>query len=161
MDKANIFKSSEFFMAEGDKLHMILLDETGQSIAIQLVGEEDVVEDGTPDVPVALPATNVGTTSFSANWEASDLADGYYLDVSTSPVFASFIAGFDGHEVVGALTHAVTGVASGDTFYYRVRAYKGTEESLNSNVISVDTIAVSYPLLDKDGNEYETTVDNK
>jgi uncharacterized protein (TIGR02145 family) len=158
MNKENVFKSSEFYMSEGDILHMILLDEHGQSISVQLVSEEDpdVAEDGTPDTPVALPATNVSYTSFSANWEETSGATGYYLDVSTSSVFATFVAGFNGHEVVGALTHSVDGIASGDTFYYRVRAFNSTDTSGNSNVISADTLVVSYPLLDKDGNEYDT-----
>lgn len=36
-----------------------------------------------PDAPVALEETNVGLTSFKANWEASTGATGYYLDVFT------------------------------------------------------------------------------
>ncbi|MCB5284104.1 MAG: lamin tail domain-containing protein [Candidatus Cloacimonetes bacterium] len=36
-----------------------------------------------PDAPVALDATNVGGTSFTANWSAVTGATGYYLDVYT------------------------------------------------------------------------------
>lgn len=36
-----------------------------------------------PDAPVALDATNVGGSSFSANWSAVTGATGYYLDVYT------------------------------------------------------------------------------
>ena len=43
-----------------------------------------------PDAPVALPATDVSSTGFTANWEASEGATGYALDIfrdaSTTPV---------------------------------------------------------------------------
>jgi len=43
-----------------------------------------------PDAPVALEETNVGLTSFKANWEASTGATGYYLDVFTiTPAIAT------------------------------------------------------------------------
>lgn len=43
-----------------------------------------------PDAPVALDATNVGITSFTANWSAATGATGYYLDVyKVTPAIAA------------------------------------------------------------------------
>jgi uncharacterized protein (TIGR02145 family) len=38
MDKSNIFRSSEFYMGEGDVLHMIIIDEDGVPVDIELIG---------------------------------------------------------------------------------------------------------------------------
>ena len=39
------------------------------------------------DAPVATAATNINSTSFTANWDAVTGATGYRLDVSTSNTF--------------------------------------------------------------------------
>ncbi len=158
MNKDNVFKSSSFFMAENDVLHLLIIDENGERISVQLVnsGSVELPEDGTPDSPVALDATNVGYTSFSANWEASDLATGYYLDVATDSLFTAPVSGFDGLDVGLVLTYSVQALTQGTAYYYRIRAYNTSDTSTYSNTITLTTEAISYPLLDKDGNEYTT-----
>jgi hypothetical protein len=75
--------------------------------------------------PVATAATNIGQTSFTANWDAFPDAVNYYLDVSTSPTFATFVLQ---NQVIDAPTTSfnVTGLTACTTYYYRVRAEVGS-----------------------------------
>lgn len=71
--------------------------------------------------PIATAATSVTGTSFVANWNAYDGATTYYLDVSTSPTFATFV--LQNQSVLAPTTsYTVTGLTSCTTYYYRVRA---------------------------------------
>lgn len=71
--------------------------------------------------PVAIAATGIGETSFTANWNAFAGAQYYLLDVSTSPSFSSFVLQ---DEVVIAPTtsYVVIGLTANTTYYYRLRA---------------------------------------
>lgn len=71
--------------------------------------------------PVATAATSVTGTSFVANWNAYDGATTYYLDVSTSPTFATFVLQ---NQAVSApaTSYTVTGLTACTYYYYRVRA---------------------------------------
>lgn len=77
------------------------------------------------NAPVATAATSVTGTSFVANWDAYDGATMYFLDVSTSPSFATFVLQ---NQAVAAPTtsYNVTGLTGCTTYYYRVRALVGT-----------------------------------
>lgn len=97
---------------------------------------------GTPSAPVATAATNVGVNSFTANWNASANANAYYLDVSTSNTFSTFVSGYNNRSVGNVTTYSVTGLSANTTYYYRVRA-KCTGTSSNSNTISTTT-ALNY-----------------
>ena len=95
-----------------------------------------------PDAPVATDATLIDTTIFTANWEASTGANRYYLDVSESNVFASFVTGFENLNVGNNLLYNVTGLDVSTTYYYRVRAHDiFGQDSSNSNSITVATLA--------------------
>jgi hypothetical protein len=91
-------------------------------------------------LPGLFGATSVSdreSTSFTANWSASGGATGYYLDVSTSSTFASFVTGFNNLSVSNVVTYSVTGLTNGITYYYRVRAVNACGTSTNSNTIEV------------------------
>ena len=94
-----------------------------------------------PVAPVATAATAITTTSFSANWNASAGATGYYLDVATDAGFTVFVAGFNSLNVNNVLTYNVTGLTCNTTYYYRVRAYNACGTSPNSNTITITTAA--------------------
>ena len=94
-----------------------------------------------PVAPVAAAATTITTTGFSAKWAASTGATGYYLDVSTSSTFASFITGYSNKNVGIVVTSAVTGLTSGTIYYYRVRAFNASCTSFSSSTISITTLA--------------------
>ena len=99
-----------------------------------------VVTTSSPDPPVAIVATNVLQTSFTANWQPSVGATSYKIDVSTDPVFGSFIFGFENKWTPDyAESISVTLLTAGTTYYYRVRAYATGETSISSNVITVIT----------------------
>src|SRR5207302_1872215 len=87
----------------------------------------------------ATAASTITATGFTANWNAVGSATTYKLDVSTVSNFASFVTGFNNQDVTNVTTFAVTGLASGTTYYYRVRAVVGGTPTASSNTISLIT----------------------
>lgn len=95
-----------------------------------------------PPAPVALAASAITVSAFQANWQAALAATGYRLDVSTVNTFATCVAGYKNLEVGNVLSHSVSGLTPGTTYYYRVRATNGSGSSADSNVIQLATLAV-------------------
>jgi uncharacterized protein (TIGR02145 family) len=155
MDKTNQFRSSNFHMDEGDILHLILIDETGTPVTIDLqetpaIGE--VIED-VPGQPLASAATNVTSSSFTANWNFMQNSSGYYLDVATDTSFTALV--LDNHDAGNTISHSVTGLTENITYYYRVRAYNEFGTSIDSEYITQKTMP-STTATDIDGNVYTT-----
>ncbi len=96
----------------------------------------------TPPTPTATSATAVAKTSFSANWNASAWATGYWLDVSTQSNFSSYVSGYDDKAVGNVITSSVSGLSRGVTYYYRVRAINDVGTSGYSNTIEAATTAL-------------------
>jgi hypothetical protein len=71
--------------------------------------------------PVATSATAILPNSFTANWLPYSGADAYYLDVSTDPLFATYVL-FNEQILAPSTSYNVTGLTLGQTYYYRVRA---------------------------------------
>jgi phosphodiesterase/alkaline phosphatase D-like protein len=92
-----------------------------------------------PTAPVALAASGPTQTSFVANWNAVDNATGYKVDVSSQETFPSFVAGFQ-DATATSTSLDITGLASGTTYFYRVRATNGSGASNASNIVSQITI---------------------
>ncbi len=93
--------------------------------------------------PNATSATNITTSSFTANWDAVSGATGYYLDVATDSGFTNMVSGYDNLDTGNVTSHSVTGLSSSTTYYYRVRAYDSSTTSDNSNTITVTTSSPS------------------
>jgi len=91
-------------------------------------------------LPVATAATGIGATSFSANWNAASGAAGYRLDVATDSAFTSFVSGYNDLDAGNVTTASVTGLTTGTTYYYRIRAYSGSFLSYHSNTITVTSV---------------------
>jgi uncharacterized protein (TIGR02145 family) len=108
-------------------------------------------DDGAPIAPIALNGSEITKDSFVANWQESDGATGYYLDVSTSSVFASFVAGYNNKNVGNVLFASVTGLTSDVPYYFRLRAYNEVGDSEDSNIENITTLLV---IEDLDGNVY-------
>jgi len=111
---------------------LIVVDDDVSSYFID--GDGEFVEGSALPAPVATAATNVGSSSFTANWNAVTGATGYLLDVATDGAFNSLVLFCD----VGNVTSFnVAGISSG-TYYYRVWAYDGVQVSSDSNTIIVN-----------------------
>ena len=89
--------------------------------------------------PIASAASTITATGFTVNWVASGAVTGYTLDVSTNPLFGTFVSGFNNLNVGNVLNQSVTGLACGTTYYYRVRSVSACGTSNSSNVITVQT----------------------
>ena len=133
-------------MDADDVLHILIKDLVGVLPDIELYDKDGNVEDATPITPVALPATDILITSFSANWESITGVDGYYLDVSTNIGFTSFLPGYTNLDVGNVLTYSISGLTSNTAYYYRISTYKGLIISTESNVITTTTLT-GYGLL--------------
>jgi len=114
-----------------------------------------------PLAPEVLDANQVAKSSFVARWNASVSATSYKLDVSVDN-FVTFIAGYNGKSIVGALDDAVTGLAAATSYKYRVRAENSSGESENSLEKSVTTLAenassllISIPTVTLNGANYK------
>jgi len=109
------------------------------------IGLDFAKKRGSLVAPVATAATSVTGTSFVANWNTYDGATTYYLDVSISSSFSTFVLQ---NQAVSAPTtsYTVTGLTACTTYYYRVRA-EGV----------VPTISVA-PTLSPSGSQITGTV---
>jgi hypothetical protein len=93
----------------------------------------------TPSIPT-LSSGIVNCTDFTANWTASTNATGYRIDVATDATFTSILPAYSNILLgSGVLTENVTAIASGSTFYIRVRAENSCGTSANSATLVIST----------------------
>ena len=95
-------------------------------------------------VPSATAATTVTTSSFFANWNAIAGVTQYFLDVSTSSTFASFVTGYNNLSVGNVVTYPITGLSAGTTYYYRVSTNSNSCGTSYSSSISQTTVNITY-----------------
>jgi len=82
-----------------------------------------------PVVPTLSAATNIDCSSFIANWNVSAGANFYYLEVSTSTSFGTFVGIYSPVSCGNNLTWFVSGLSASTTYYYRVSASNGSGNS--------------------------------
>ena len=90
-------------------------------------------------IPNAMAAMNITQNSFLANWGVISGISNYFLDVSTSADFSTFVPGYNNLNTAYSPNYNVVGLIPGFTYYYRVRVAFPCGLSLNSNVVSVTT----------------------
>lgn len=88
------------------------------------------------EAPIAREVTEADDQGFTARWFASAEATSYILDVSNTSDFSTFLAGYEAKPIDG-FEETLSGLESGETYYFRVRATDGERISPNSNVVSV------------------------
>ncbi len=93
-----------------------------------------------PGNPLTLPATNIETTSFTANWTEKMRADGYRITVATDMDFNDRVTGYNNIDVGNVLSLDVSGLTPATTYYYRVNAYNLNGMSNASNVTEASTL---------------------
>ncbi|MDR6843821.1 T9SS sorting signal type C domain-containing protein [Flavobacterium granuli] len=95
-----------------------------------------------PTVP-AVPSLTAGTitcNNATANWTTIPNVTGYRIDVARDNIFTDILPAYNDLLLgSGAATQNVTGLASGLTFYIRVRAENSCGPSNDSNIITITT----------------------
>jgi len=89
--------------------------------------------------PVATAASEVDYTAFRVNWEPVNGVEGYLLDISSNDQFSTFLGFYEDFYTEDSHVD-VSGLDSGTTYYYRLRALYNEGFSEYSNVISVQTL---------------------
>lgn len=92
-----------------------------------------------PGPPLALAASDVTYSGFTANWQPRAGALSYLLDISGNELFTSFLSGFESMSIFDTL-FSVDGLDYGQTYYYRLRAIYQSDTSVYSNINSVTTV---------------------
>lgn len=117
----------------------------------QTSGNSNTLELTTSSLPPGVdPATNITSSSFTANWDAVQGADQYYIDVSTQSNFSTFVTGFNNRNAGNSTSLAVSGLSSATTYYYRVRAGSSlsSQVSGNSSTVGLNTLPEAPVLLE-------------
>lgn len=107
-----------------------------------------------PEIPVALPATNLTASGFTANWQPSARASFYFIDVSTSASFNTTLPTYTDLNAGNNLSVMVSGLTGNQTYYYRIRAGNNKGISQNSNTISVSLTACFVTIPDANFKNY-------
>ncbi len=109
----------------------------------QTTGNSNTLELTTSSLPPGVnPATNITSSSFTANWNSTPGADQYYIDVSTESNFSTNVTGFDNRNAGNSTSISVTGLISATTYFYRIRAGSSlsTQASENSSIVGLNTL---------------------
>ncbi len=92
--------------------------------------------------PYPQGATGISATGFTANWSQPITGSTYYLQVSTSPSFESFVSGFSNYNAGTTTSKVINGLTSGTTYYYRLRTFFQNGYSMYSPAYEVSTTSL-------------------
>ena len=128
----------------------------GNGCDTSLASNTITINSSAPVAPTATGPDNFTCTSFNANWGAVTGATYYLLDVAANPNFSPNLTGYDSLNVGNVTTYNISGLSSGTTYYYRVRATNGCANSNYSNAIVITTTAPVAPTA-TDANNFTCT----
>ncbi len=83
-------------------------------------------------------ASDLGCTTFTANWSSSPGATSYYIDVAINSSFTVFVSGYVNLHLGNTTSYGITGLSPGTNYYYRVRAASACVSG-NSGMITLTT----------------------
>src|SRR5439155_5336767 len=114
-----------------------------------------------PNAPSGLGAVPASATSVSLNWiNNATNQTGFHLDRATDFGFTQNVITQNLPATPNSFTDTYTGLAPGNTFYYRLRAYNAAGDSSNSNVASVTIpLAPAKPTNQRVTNVTTTEID--
>ncbi len=92
-----------------------------------------------PSAPTAENATNITTSSFTANWNTVSGATGYKLWVISNKNTSDNPVGYFPKTLGNIVTHTLSGLQEGHSYNYYVQAITANGESVVSNSITVVT----------------------
>ena len=92
-----------------------------------------------PPAPTAQAATAILANGFTANWTAATGASSYKLFVATNISFTSPVTGYNPKSGISNNWEIVSGLLSGQAYYYKVVATNATGDSAESNTTGVTT----------------------
>src|SRR5438045_4572824 len=104
--------------------------ETGKADSQAIAREMANSLAGNLEQPVMTPTRS----TFLAKWQAVSSATGYRLDVSTSPLFDSYVTRYRDLDLGKVTSHVVSGLNRGTKYYYRVRTYSSAGTASSSDV---------------------------
>jgi len=81
--------------------------------------------------------------SFMATWDNVADAKSYLLDVSTDNSFSNYVEGYHDLDVGNVTGRVVTGLAAGNTYYYRVRPYTATGAGSYAEAKAATTVSTT------------------
>ena len=110
----------------------------GKRIYCGVYAVTGAVNGNAPEAPVITATSDIYGAGFTADWDEVKGADYYYLDVSETPDFSSFVGEFNNKKIDGTTAH-IDKLRNGTRYYCRVRAGNSHGSSLSSNVASVVT----------------------
>lgn len=96
--------------------------------------------------PVAIDARDITPLSFTAQWLSVSEAENYRLYVARDANFSEYIDGYAGKTVTDT-TELVENLSVDNDYFYRVKSFRGSSESVYSDLIRVKTSALRQPIL--------------
>jgi len=96
-----------------------------------------------PETPIGMQATDANALTFKSNWQVTEGARNYRIDVSADTGFSEILSDYNNRDVGSITSFEIDGLESGSTYYYRVRAEAGVRTSANSNIIAATTLTAS------------------
>lgn len=139
-NRAQVTNSFTVNMEPNEELMLIWYMERLSNMDVMSVDDISISFVGLPQTPVALPATDITSSSFRTNWLTSQYATGYYLTWYTT----DYTYGAEDIYINGAGTssYLVSDAPAGSEIIYEIRAYNSgssTYSASTSNQVTTYT----------------------